>query len=284
MSTSRSVQFPRQRPDCRPSRRLGSRHRDRRLGAAGARFGLALLPLLVCACAVEPDGPAVDQFGQALENEQTPEAETLLIDDASPTPITIRWEDASPSSRANVLPARLHNTTEQPITVTLQVMAVGPSAQVLTRPLGQHAVPGKISLPLRLPIALLPIQSVDASSQVVLIATYETTQPAHPPMQSAIQRSDHVYAMSRHVTFDADFTQATIRTPLEQRKHVAESLREGRLPVPTALRLYNPKTDTMDTVSGPELTPDIITFTVTGTPPGRDPILPTIPPVSRSEQ
>jgi hypothetical protein len=125
------------------------------------------------------------------------------------------------------------NTSEQAIDVELLWLASGLIDRAVTRPLQALIVPAKTSVPVRLDLNDLPVQSHEAATMATFVARYTT------PEGHAAQN----HANARFVTYSPGYAQATVRSLARQSALGAEQLRQ---PPPTHRvrgRYYDPALD-----------------------------------------
>jgi hypothetical protein len=206
----------------------------------------------VHACTQKPNSTEIAVIKQALEeapSDVQDDGQQLFDDGASAQAVSITWDDQESNRRGNVLNATITNNTGSKIKVDIKVLAVGPNGQIVTRPLGNRVLQEQASHNLRVPIGDLPIQSVGVSTAVTIVASYPG--PSVNPLtgEAITPLTLDTFAIHRHITFDTDFSQATIRSEAAQIEHNLPAYDDTSSPGLTALRVYDSKTDAVQPAS-----------------------------------
>ena len=141
--------------------------------------------------------------------------------------LAVYWESRVSSERTTVLRAQLQNATGASKAVSVSLMGVDPHGEIVTRALGTYTVDAKSSVPLRIPIADLPVQSADLSSMVNIVASCQMSFVT--PDGTGRARSYRFYATPLHVTLD----QAS-----KARRLASRTLSMSSLSVPPAWNRY----------------------------------------------
>ena len=162
--------------------------------------------------------------------------------------LAVYWESRVSSERTTVLRAQLQNATGASKEVSVSLMGVDPHGEIVTRALGTYTVDAKSSVPLRIPIADLPVQSADLSSMVNIVASCQMSFVT--PDGTGRARSYRFYATPLHVTFDSDWKGATVRSTSEQAKLNGVQFQRAA-PRAGRLRRYNRTTDRVEDIAAP---------------------------------
>jgi len=197
------------------------------------------------ACIQSPNSTDVAVTKQALE--ATPSAvqddgQQLADDGTSAQAVSLTWDDQESKQQANVLSATLKNNTNSSIKVEIKVLANGPNGQIVTRPLGNRVLQAQESKTIKVPIGDLPIQSVGVSTAVTIVASYPGASTDPLTGEAVTPPTLDTFAVHRHITFEADFSQATIRSEAAQIEANLPAYSGESSPGLTALRVYDSKT------------------------------------------
>ncbi|MBN1653598.1 MAG: hypothetical protein JXA30_07460 [Deltaproteobacteria bacterium] len=158
----------------------------------------------------------------------------------------ITWDSQQPTVRSDALRATIWNVSERPIKANLKVVAYGPTGDTITRKLGSRALNGGSSQLVHVPIGDLPIQSAGASTAVILVASYPGDSLYSTKGNAQESGTVEAFSVYKHVTFDEDFSIATIRT-IEAQVEANQPIYEGESkPGPIAMRVYDESTDTIN--------------------------------------
>lgn len=159
----------------------------------------AIAALTLCSCAAPEPEQADGAAAERATDSTTPAAASdvqPIGDDIDVPQVSVHWEtDVADAWRTQPLQASISNRDAQPVQVEVWLLALGLDQRVAERKLRAITVAGGKSEQLSIPLDQLPIQSLAAPAQTLLMARYANAEGQQLQMPSE----------SLHVRFRDDY-------------------------------------------------------------------------------
>lgn len=211
----------------------------------GKPWGAGIACVLLLNACMSADPTQSKQLPSDSEPSQS--GTSIERDRPSPQDIVIAWDERAETFRASALSATLHNNTDKPLTVRLSAESFDPHGDVLVRALGEHTLQARSTKPVDLRLDRIAVQTAGVSSGLRLVAQLEIEAPRTIATSDVVIEtlSRVVAATTVHVTFDADFREATIRSIAAQAAANAPAYIDDDAPRPTAMRVFDEASSAM---------------------------------------
>ena len=181
------------------------------------RFRVLLLLAAFGAAACESSGESNDTARTTGRVEQAAAVaeptKEVRGDSRSAPELLVRWDNNGEGFRGAALSASVENTTDRAIAAQVVLVVSSRSGERRELVVYEGSIDPRTSAPVSVNVDALPIQSVGASSTVLLMARWERATPSSTDSNEKVAGVKlKSFAEPRHVTWDADFRRATVRS------------------------------------------------------------------------